>query len=124
MQIEVGKFYRRRDGKKAGPMLVGSNTAYYAESDEYREYHADGRHYWRIPGCDLVAEWTDEPNGPVRTVTRKEIITGTYGKVMVGAPDNEWLPARIALDGAFNATELREVIATLTEIADALGEAE
>ena len=72
MQIEAGKYYRTRDGRKVGPT------------------------------------WTDG--------TRKEIVPGVYGNVIVwndGSGDVSVINMRTA-------TELRAVIATLTEIADAL----
>ena len=64
----------------------------------------------------LDAEAELAPTGPVRTVTRKEIVPGVYGNVIVwndGSGDVSVINMRTA-------TELRAVIATLTEIADAL----
>ena len=69
----------------------------------------------------LYAEDMDE-TGPVRTVTRKEIIPGVYGLVTV---ENRVGGCRLAFprDNFFcaeNADELTEVIETLTQIRDAL----
>ena len=62
MQIEEGKFYRNRRGKKIGPILKTGNISYpfgfaemtYTQQGEYSaaafEHHND-----------LVAEWQDEP---------------------------------------------------------------
>ena len=36
------------------------------------------------PDLDLVAEWTESP---VRTVTRKEIVPGRYGRIEVKADE-------------------------------------
>ena len=58
--------------------------------------------------------------GPVRTVTRKEIISGFYGAVKVAPYDDERVFVHVS--STLSAAELREAIATLTEIADALGE--
>jgi hypothetical protein len=71
IQLEEGKFYRTRDGRKAGPVTaLGSPGAfgedYGAEDAEgfVRHYHGDGQ-WWpqNQPNHanDLVAEWTDEP---------------------------------------------------------------
>lgn len=59
-------------------------------------------------------------SSPVRTVTRKEVVPGVYGDVEVAATNEDgvsiWLPA----NSRYTATRLRTMIATLTEIADAL----
>ncbi len=59
---------------------------------------------------DLIAEWTD---GPIRTVTFKEVVPGVYGKLTVHqCGDYSITPCTVS--------DLRAVIATLTEIADAM----
>lgn len=68
-------------------------------------------------------EGATAPAGPVTTVTRKRINPGTYGRLVVGERDNEFLPLPLALTGRhFSADEIRTLIAQLTEIADALEE--
>jgi hypothetical protein len=67
----------------------------------------------------------DPPNvGPVRTVTRKEIVPGAYGIVRILAkPTNDAFPdhAHVRIDdGLSSPADLRAAAATLTEIADAL----
>ena len=63
MQLEVGKYYKTRDGRKVGPIR------------SYKDY--DGQYHWddsedsfdinginlsgECPEEDLIAEWTDEP---------------------------------------------------------------
>ena len=56
-----------------------------------------------------------KPAGPVRTVTRKEIVPGVYGQLRV-YPDGE---VRIVAS-TLEVRNIRAAIATLTEIADAL----
>lgn len=56
--------------------------------------------------------------GPVRTVTRKEIVPGVYGNVKVHDPGSKFV--RINVDAAMSADELRAAISTLQEIADHL----
>ena len=61
LQIEAGKYYRTRDGRKVGPMVE-------FVSGRYRECDGDGR-WWDkygvghmyAKGDDLIAEWVDEP---------------------------------------------------------------
>lgn len=134
LKIEAGKYYRTRDGRKVGPMVRP------AKPDEY-PWHGTGPLgnciWYRSEGgkfhgpimqnaLDLIAEWTDEPTGPVRTVTRKEIVPGVYGRVEVtadGAVRFVW--ARGVTQGGptlMSAPELRAAAAVLTELADALGE--
>jgi len=119
MQIEAGKYYRRRDGQKCGPAWTDGNQPYpwcvpFDESEHW--YRDDGASCLGNADADLIAEWTEAPTGPVRTVTRKEIVPGVYGNVIVwndGSGDVSVMNMRTA-------TELRAAIATLTEIADAL----
>jgi len=119
MQIEAGKYYRRRDGKKRGPAWTDGNQPHpwcvpFDESEHW--YRDDGASCLGNADADLIAEWTEAPTGPVRTVTRKEIVPGVYGNVIVwndGSGDVSVMNMRTA-------TELRAAIATLTEIADAL----
>jgi hypothetical protein len=69
----------------------------------------------------------DPPNaGPVRTVTRKEIVPGTYGRIEVLDSTNDG--AQVRIDGPhpvsphlwLTPVELRAAASTLIEIADAL----
>ncbi len=62
MEIEEGKFYRSRGGKKVGPMSVYVGTQWYGWRDEigYR-YQEDGRYCaWKASSYDLIEEW-EEP---------------------------------------------------------------
>ena len=119
MQIEAGKYYRTRDGRKVGPAWTDGNQPHpwcvpFDESEHW--YRDDGASCLGNAGYDIIAEWTEAPTGPVRTVTRKEIVPGVYGNVIVwndGSGDVSVMNMRTA-------TELRAAIATLTEIADAL----
>lgn len=64
------------------------------------------------------------PTGPVRTVTRKEIVPGSYGGVEVThvdyATEARGANVCIRIDNGFGPDSLRAAIATLAEIADAL----
>lgn len=143
MKIEEGKFYRTRGGDKVGPMhATGAARSYYLwgrVNDVDKVYQEDGTHGSAYidneRAFDLISEWT-EPTGPVRTVTRKEIVPGFYGRLMVTKLDGtQQAPDEVGVcllnrsgnssSKAFylNAAELRETAAVLTEIADALDEA-
>jgi hypothetical protein len=125
--LREGGYYRTRNGLKAGPaVLLHESDAGYARMSldgDMRYFHLDGTHgndvaIKNIPDYDLIAEWHD---GPVRVVTRKQIVPGTYGIVRVFERDNEWLPLRIEMPAlGYSSAELRAAAATLTEIADAL----
>ena len=69
----------------------------------------------------LYAEDMAAKKGPVRTVTRKEIVPGVYGKVTVhcahGCGVDLSFPSN---DLVWDASELRSAAETLIQIADAL----
>jgi len=118
MQIEVGKYYRTRDGQKVGPMVANTFIDYpFKDGSGLMSFTTDGHRFCADEHhTDLIAEWTEAPTSHVRTVTRKEIVPGVYGNVIVwndGSGDVSVMNMRTA-------TELRAAIATLTEIADAL----
>jgi hypothetical protein len=78
MKIEVGKYYRTRDGRKVGPMdgrcfkwVVGSGSGVDPE------WNNDGtcREGFTTYDDELIAEWTDTPKtwGEMTDAERKEI---------------------------------------------------
>lgn len=120
MQVEAGKFYRTRDGRKVGPMFEDKSFDRKAFVDQLGNgcgWAEDGKGLWMASGIDLVSEWSD---GPVREVTRKEIVPGVYG--IIDVPPQDDINDRVFIEGLgrVNAAELRAAAATLTEIADAL----
>jgi hypothetical protein len=134
LKLEVGKFYRTRDGRKVGPMEPGpAADLMWVAPDNMTARFLNGRvvRDGESP-ADLIAEWCD---GPVRTVTRKEIVGGVYGRLYIdrqAGGDGRRILIDLAningerKDGAvsqgWSYDELRAAIATLTEIADALDE--
>lgn len=135
MKLEVGKFYRTRDGQKVGPIKSRRDKVYpfHGRLDDTvsPSFTKDG-YYWRSElesPDDLIAEWVDEPAasqpaGPVRTITRKEIVPGSYkGPVHIYEADND--SVRLSVPGFhYKLVDLKNIIETLTEIADALEENE
>lgn len=131
MKLEEGKFYKTRSGLKFGPAeavnpfgsscwVVPSNNGHPATYDSYGN---------RISPCcsneeDLVSEWHD---GPVRTVTRREIVPGIYGKVFINCYDEfaNTVSLNVKEDFgcvSFNAEELREAAHLLNQLAEFMEE--
>lgn len=68
MKLEVGKYYKTREGRKVGPMYSFSNHAeasrvLYADVDDVtRAFYIDsGKRRFMGNVGDLIAEWIDEP---------------------------------------------------------------
>ena len=66
MQLEVGKYYKTRDGRKVGPMMDLGN----GRDDHWEAFvpdagitcwHDSGIHWCDIRSYDIIAEWTDTP---------------------------------------------------------------
>ena len=128
MKIEAGKYYKTRDGRKVGPTIENDfpNSYYPFKTSGGLYVMADGtaNNGWNFDSkSDLVAEWSE---GPVRTVTRKEIVPGTYGRVAVGQPYGSTVPVSVGSSilapwaQGLTPAELRAAAATFVELADAL----
>lgn len=63
MKLEVGKYYRTRDGRKVKIITKDSHDTYPFNGDNGHTYTECGNLYWRgTPhGLDIIAEWTDTP---------------------------------------------------------------
>lgn len=66
MKLEVGKYYRTREGRKVGPLQIsesGDEGGFWI--DCYGLIRQDGRYGYGERSfqstLDLIAEWTDEP---------------------------------------------------------------
>ena len=208
MKLEVGKYYRTRDGRKVGPIYLAgreeSGHPWQCKSTSKEGapcWTSEGLIGWKPVGkSDLIAEWTDEPEtgtlaelnvkpgdvvefvkgchwwkdgkqyvcdskgyltdetgekwqlapkcewriisrasqsttpasdvatptSPVRTITRKEIVPGVYGRVRVGDVDGSVIGLEFEkskdtnLHKWWTADELTAAINTMTEIRKAL----
>lgn len=131
MKIEAGKFYKARDGSVFGPIMrkLGGGFYPWTVSDLSRDWRELGGYVSDFvqDGNDLIEEVpapSDKPSGPVRTVTRKEIVSGKYGPCgsldvkHYGKDGNIY----VGLDGTvlYTADEVRMFARLLTEIADAM----
>ena len=68
IKLEVGKFYRTADGRKAGPMSWENRSYLFCGEVDGRlyTYTQCGAHYNGPSALDIVAEWTDAPDAPAR----------------------------------------------------------
>lgn len=95
----------------------------------------DGLYYRVVDNLGNTDGWPEGqrgPAGPVRTVTRREIVDGTYGPVIVSGivniPDctDPDAPAKkavqIDVNGALSATELDSLAMVASQLAEALRE--
>jgi hypothetical protein len=124
LKIEEGKFYKTRDGRKVGPIVVHFGRE-HAGAEGFRNDHwyiSTNRYYSEMSGRvsirgespdDLIEEWSEKPT-PIRTITRREIVPGQYGAV--------WLETdgRIVINGTHTPEELREAAHVLNQIAEYL----
>lgn len=130
MGLKIGTL-REIGAKKGDVVTFNDETEYRFTVDRVEGYTVYGHavdglvNYddnWSLDGSD---NWRiaspAETTGPVRTVTRKEIVIGQYGIVNVEADRPTGNP-RIIVSAVPTPAELRAAIATLTEIADALEE--
>lgn len=130
LKIEAGKYYRTRDGRKVGPFVnrkwtdgfpwdESTEDAFFWSDDGKCQVEENGRN-------DLVSEWTGTPTGPVREVTRKEIVPGVYGRVKVtnighdGPIKPNWVRWSIYGGDDWDAAELRAAASVLIDLASAL----
>lgn len=110
MQIEAGKFYRTRDGRKVGPCESSDLPRRYEFGGDWDLCHwADGTYCGDDRSLDIGAEW---PDSPVQLVPR--VIPGTYGKVRVTEG------GYVHCKSMRTAEEIRDTIATLEQIAEAM----
>lgn len=72
----------------------------------------------------LIKAWEDEDagannTGPIRSVMKRELVSGHYGILHVGAGSSTHVPLSME-PGLWGADDLRAAAATLTQIADFL----
>lgn len=126
LKIEVGKFYKTRDGRKVGPIEKGeqhdSGGPWFFKFG-VNHYEKDGSSCRNGLGFntfeedDLISEWQDETPSPIHTVTRREIVAGKYGVVYISSANEIWIAAR-----KHTPEELREAAHLLNQIAEVLEE--
>ena len=112
LQIEEGKYYRARNGKKIGPMsrIHGADRFKWGWCDEDNQPYSctdDGRYYGGLLShLDLIAEWVDEapavdltdittPFGLLDAETQKALRAHpgpiqNFSTTWVDCPDPQW----------------------------------
>lgn len=136
MKLEVGKYYRTRDGRKVGPIIPRPYSDEYYEPFMWADSaggiwahngengNATGRLGEPDDG-DLIAEWATHPS-PVRTVTttRQELVCGQYGIIDLHGVDKDMVQIRMVsprlLKTWFTAGDVTAAISTLQTIRDAM----
>lgn len=120
MKIEAGKYYKTRDGRKVGPAVLRNSLhniwPWYVGDEALRRNDGKvGGNGTFSESFDLISEWKDETPSPIRTVMRKEIVTGNYGIVAITKSNKVMIAA-----GNYTADQIREAAHTLNQIAEAL----
>lgn len=117
LKIEVGKTYVNGFGRDV--VIVGHCEDLF-HGDNGQKYMSSGRICGFYPTReDLIREVT---TGPVRTVTKKEIVTGQYGAIYVESDGNNLVMVGVSRGYVVTMTKstLAETIRTLQEVYDAL----
>ena len=122
LKLEVGKKYTDRTGNVRGPMRLIKNPAWHK--------FTDGKLSWGQYGAalstgdefdnDIIAIWQDATTGPVRTVTRKEIVPGVYGDVEVVEDETYQGGIGIYINATMNAARIRAAANNMLAVADAM----
>lgn len=121
MVIEEGKLYRSETGEKIGPIIdCGFSDGFpYHGGRGKGFYNAQGKRQ-NPHGDDLIAEWTDAPTGPVRTVTRKEIVYGVHGDVEIVEDDTHQGGIGIYINATMDTARIRAAANNMLAVADAM----
>ena len=138
LRIEAGKYYKTRDGRKVGPAVFRNYLhniwPWYVGDEALRrndgKVGGDGTF---SDSFDLISEWQDETTSPIRTVKRRGIVPGVYGRIKITGTyqgnrvtmdwdRNDIITAAVPIVG-MSAEELREAAHLFNQLAEALEEA-
>ena len=109
VKLEAGKYYKTRDGRKVGPMQE-REFGFFCDKHNYTTLGMAA-----FPGKDIISEWQESP---IREVTRRELVAGQYGGVLVDEK------GYVVVGICHKPEELREAAHTLNQIAEVLEENE
>ena len=134
MKIEVGKYYKTRDGYRVGPICESGSIQGWFHYFGSEGFFNERGHSVSQLDPDLIAEWVETPPktrtisyeaGPVFTesVTTKRILPGVYGQIRVY--DEPCENGHVCLGSEsvghhWTVTELTAAIGTLTAIRNAM----
>lgn len=117
LNLEVGKTYVNGMGAEVKIVRKHSGLFIGIGGGVYSSCGSSGMpHPWRY---DLIREVS---TGPVRTVTKKEIVTGQYGSVYIESDSKKYVTVGFSRSHVALMTKstLAETIRTLQEIHDAM----
>ena len=122
LKLEVGKYYRDQNGRKIGPIVDHgwSDGFNFYGGKRMGFYNEEGRRQNNIDY--IVSEWQDAPTGPVRTVTRKEIVYGVHGDIEVVEDETHQGGIGIYINATMDAARIRAAANSMLAVADALEE--
>lgn len=136
VKLEVGKYYKTRDGRKVGPCESSDLPRRYEFGGDWDLCHwSDGTYCGDDRSLDIVSEWYSscraaqvdvqrDEYGPFRT--SREIVPGTYGRVNVlrvsnGSDRVKRVGLKFDVSECFmTAEELREAAHLFNQLAEAL----
>jgi hypothetical protein len=101
VKLEEGKYYRTRDGRKAGPLyLTHGNTCMRGfvegQPNLLRVWNLRGEHFFNQTEIDLVAEWVEETTMDIYSLEKplgmypKEVLEALVGHVKSGGKVQAW----------------------------------
>lgn len=128
MKPEIGKSYKTKSGLRASCIGLSTNM-FQIRVDGVTSFVDDGC-FWlddkgifnglkeKFGDLSIVSEWNE---GPIRTVTRKEIVVGEYGKIAIIDSNEQSVRLSLIYSG-FDSSDLRSASKLFIELADALEE--
>lgn len=121
LAIQEGRYYIDGHGEKRGPMKA--ERAWFID-DRGWSFYADGQRMAKSGETGhpdhLVSEWVEPAaDGPVRTITRREIVPGEYGGVVVEEHVGSVVHLHM-LRNTMDSLELRSAAMVLSQLAEAL----
>lgn len=140
-KLEAGKYYKTRDGRKVQVHVnrPGEDNVSYPwyhdnGAGDISVFHGlkySGKSCVDESGSDIVSEWQDPAESPIREVTKRELVAGVYGRFEVtGTYQNNRVTMNFAPSSVgtsvpivgINSEELREAAHLFTQLAEYLEE--
>lgn len=133
IKLEVGKFYRTRDGRKVGPIMMDNHVRYPAKDPEGTAWTANGFFYDpdQPHHLDLIAEWPDQPaphpNRYARTINGATVdVYDILRAFNVTCPATQHAIKKLLMPGQRGGKsvtqDLREALASVHRAIDMAGE--
>lgn len=133
IKLQVGIFYTLHNGEKVGPMEWEPRGWFYVKGKRGR-WLENGRpedDYTAEKFGPIISAWSE---GPVRTVTRREVAPGVYGRVAVETDVSGFVSICLTEPRggsykesharSFTASDLRSAAMIFSQIAEAMDDGE